>query len=291
MVKARTRFTTRGAGGGKGRRAAAWTILAGLTVFTVVALTAGLASAQAPAAPAAAAPAVPDLATRVADLEAYVTNGAPKALASPGPGHNAWMMTSSALVLFMTLPGLALFYGGLVRRKNVLSVLAQCLGCAGLVTILWWAVRLQLRVRARARRSSAASKFAFLKGVTAAPNADYAALGLAERVLDVPADVRDHHAGPDRRRDRRAHEVLGDHGCSSSLWMFVVYFPLAHMVWGIDGLMNGVWNAKADDQGDRLRGRHRRAHVVGLVGAGALPDPRQAHGLRQARVRCRTAWC
>jgi Amt family ammonium transporter len=50
------------------------------------------------------------------------------------------MMTSSALVLFMTLPGLALFYGGLVRRKNMLSVMAQCLGCAGLVTVLWWAV-------------------------------------------------------------------------------------------------------------------------------------------------------
>ena len=47
-------------------------------------------------------------------------------------------MTCAALVLFMTLPGLALFYGGLVRRKNVLSVLAQCLGIAGLVTILWW---------------------------------------------------------------------------------------------------------------------------------------------------------
>ena len=47
------------------------------------------------------------------------------------------MMTSAALVLFMTLPGLALFYGGLVRRKNVLSVIAQCFGIAGLVTILW----------------------------------------------------------------------------------------------------------------------------------------------------------
>src|SRR5450631_2722803 len=80
----------------------------------------------------------PDLATRVADLEAYVTNGAPKALMTSGPGHNAWMMTSTALVLFMTLPGLALFYGGLVRRKNILSVMAQCFGCAGLVTILWW---------------------------------------------------------------------------------------------------------------------------------------------------------
>lgn len=51
----------------------------------------------------------PDLAARVADLEAYVTNGTPKSLISSGPGHNAWMMTSTALVLFMILPGLALF--------------------------------------------------------------------------------------------------------------------------------------------------------------------------------------
>src|SRR5215471_8821641 len=113
-------------------------LLASLACALVGLLTPLFAFAQAQTAPANAA-AVPDLATRVADLEAYITNGAPKALASPGPGHNAWMMTSSALVLFMTLPGLALFYGGLVRRKNVLSVLAQCMGCAGVVTILWWA--------------------------------------------------------------------------------------------------------------------------------------------------------
>src|SRR6516225_3500229 len=82
---------------------------------------------------------------RLEDIEAYINNGSRNAntnttskISGPGPGHNAWMMTSSALVLFMTLPGLALFYGGLVRRKNVLSVLAQCLGIAGLITILWW---------------------------------------------------------------------------------------------------------------------------------------------------------
>ncbi|MEJ0089092.1 MAG: hypothetical protein WDM80_04985 [Limisphaerales bacterium] len=67
----------------------------------------------------------------MADLESYVKNaGYPSATGNlakvPGPGHNAWMMTSTALVLFMTLPGLALFYGGMVRKKNVLSVLAQC---------------------------------------------------------------------------------------------------------------------------------------------------------------------
>src|SRR4030095_113711 len=92
----------------------------------------------------------PSLEQRVADLEAYVNNSARGADASnasvtsnivgPGPAHNAWMMTCAALVLFMTLPGLALFYGGLGRAKNVLSILAQCLGIAGLVTILWWAV-------------------------------------------------------------------------------------------------------------------------------------------------------
>src|SRR5579864_1477458 len=81
------------------------------------------------AAPAAAERSIQE---RLDDLEAYVNNGARNGdtnsvtkVAGPGPGHNAWMMASSALVLFMTLPGLALFYGGLVRRKNVLSVLAQ----------------------------------------------------------------------------------------------------------------------------------------------------------------------
>jgi Amt family ammonium transporter len=94
------------------------------------------------AAPAAAA-AEPTVEQRLADLEAYVNNGArtpdvASKIAGPGPGHNAWQMTSTALVLFMTLPGLALFYGGLVRSKNVLSVLAMTMGIAGLVTILWF---------------------------------------------------------------------------------------------------------------------------------------------------------
>src|SRR5712692_7645789 len=94
-------------------------------------------SVRAADAPAAPAKKDPSLEERVADLEAYVSNGSrgseaenakitSKLDGTPGPGHNAWQMTSTALVLFMTLPGLALFYGGLVRRKNVLSVLAQC---------------------------------------------------------------------------------------------------------------------------------------------------------------------
>ena len=63
----------------------------------------------------------------------------PAQAATLDTGNTAWMLTATGLVLFMTLPGLALFYGGLVRSKNVLSIMAQCMGIAGLVTLLWWA--------------------------------------------------------------------------------------------------------------------------------------------------------
>src|ERR1700749_3094392 len=113
----------------------------------------------------------------VASLEAYIknTDGSKTLADSPGPGHNAWMMTASALVLFMTLPGLALFYGGLVRRKNVLSVMAQCLGCAGLVTVLWWVIGYSLVFGKGGALGGllGSAQFAFLKGVDAAPNGDY----------------------------------------------------------------------------------------------------------------------
>jgi ammonium transporter, Amt family len=207
-------------------------------IALLVALAAGIAHAQT-AAPAATA----DLATRVADLEAYVTNGTPKALISSGPGHNAWMMTSSALVLFMTLPGLALFYGGLVRRKNILSVMAQCLGCAGLVTILWWAVGYSL-VFASGTPVLGSLKFALLKGVTSLPNADYAAwvsqnvFAMYQLMFAIITPALIVGAIAERMKYSAIMAFI-------AIWMFVVYFPLAHMVWGVDGLMNGVWNAKA----------------------------------------------
>ena len=107
-------------------------------VFALVCLPHGLQAEEVAAAPQ------PTIEERLADIEAYMNNaarpekasGAESLVAGPGPGANAWQMVSTALVLFMTLPGLALFYGGLVRRKNVLSVLAQCLGIACMVTPL-----------------------------------------------------------------------------------------------------------------------------------------------------------
>ena len=70
-----------------------------------------------------------------------------KADAAALAGHNAWMLTCSALVLFMTAPGLAMFYGGLVRKKNVLSVMMQCVFLMGLMTVIWATVWLLAGVR------------------------------------------------------------------------------------------------------------------------------------------------
>jgi len=195
----------------------------------------------------------PSLEQRVTDLEAYVNNSgrgadAPDAqvtsnIAGPGPGHNAWVMTATLLVLFMTLPGLALFYGGLVRQKNVLSVLGQCLGIAGLVTILWWAIGYSL-VFAPGCAFYGGPKYAFFCGVTSVPNTDYSfwvshnvfAMYQLMFAIITPALI----VGSVAERIKFSAVLV-----FVGLWMFLVYFPLAHMVWGIDGLMNGVWNPNA----------------------------------------------
>jgi ammonium transporter, Amt family len=188
----------------------------------------------------------PTLEQRVADLEAYVNNGARvEGVASQvgvaGPGHNAWLMISTALVLFMTLPGLALFYGGLVRRKNVLSVLAQCMGIAGLVTILWWMCGYSL---AFSGGSSVIGNLdhAFFRGVDSSPGGGpwvshnvFAMFQLMFAII-TPALM----VGAIAERMKYSAILL-----FVTLWMFVVYFPLAHMVWSGNGLMNGLGNADA----------------------------------------------
>jgi ammonium transporter, Amt family len=196
----------------------------------------------------------PSLEQRVADLEAYVNNSARGAdapntgvasnIVGPGPAHNAWMMTCAALVLFMTLPGLALFYGGLVRAKNVLSILAQCLGIAGLVTILWWAVGYSI-VFSHGSPFFGGLKFAFLRGVDAQPNGDYSywvsqnvfAMYQLMFAIITPALI----IGAIAERMKFVAVLV-----FVAVWMFAVYFPIAHMVWGIDGWMNGVWNPAAE---------------------------------------------
>jgi Amt family ammonium transporter len=202
----------------------------------------------------------PTVEQRLSALEAYINNGdptgalpkdtngnltitAPATVGVPGPGHNAWQMTSAALVLFMTLPGLALFYGGLVRRKNILSVMAQCLLITGLVTILWWLCGYSLVFHSGGKILGGLG-FAFLNNVTSAPNTDYS-FWVSHNVFSMyqlmfaiitPALI----LGAIAERMKFSAVFL-----FMTLWMFVVYFPQAHMIWGIDGFMNGVGNAKA----------------------------------------------
>lgn len=190
----------------------------------------------------------PTLEARVAGLEAYINNTDPvgsKITGVGGPGHTAWMMAASALVLFMTLPGLALFYGGLVRSKNVLSILAMCLGIAGLVTIIWWAVGYSLVFGANFNCPIVGgTEFFFLQGVGAATNTNYAywvpqsvfCIYQLTFAIITPALI----FGATAERMKFCAVMA-----FTFLWMFLVYFPLAHMVWGSTGLMNGVWNPGA----------------------------------------------
>jgi len=206
------------------------------------------------AAPAAAPaePAGPTLEQRIADLEKYVTNGQPGTdgtaewksnIAGPGPGHNAWQMVSTALVIFMTLPGLALFYGGLVRKKNVLSVLAQCMGIAGLVTILWWACGYSLSFGA-GNAFIGDLTFKFLDGVSPyvsgagyywISDAMWAMFQLSFAII-TPALIVG--AIAERMKFISVLVFVG-------IWMFAVYFPFAHMVWSGTGFMCGPLNAEA----------------------------------------------
>lgn len=156
-------------------------------------------------------------------------------------------MTSSALVLFMTLPGLALFYGGLVRRKNILSVLAQCMGIAGLVTILWYVAGYSLAFGAGIGKMApfvGDFTYKFFEGVNpGATGAGYywisdsmwAIFQLTFAII-TPALI----VGAIAER-MKFTAVLA----FVFLWMFVVYFPLAHMVWSATGFMCGPLNPDA----------------------------------------------
>ena len=161
------------------------------------------------------------------------------ALAEEAPalnsGDTAWMMTSTALVLFMTLPGLALFYGGLVRRKNVLSVLAQCLGIAGLATIMWWAFGYSLSfsgegtfigdlgaVFFKGLYGPEGNDIAFSSKLAGVPDSVFAMFQLTFAII-TPALIVGAIA------ERMKYTALMSFVAG---WLVLVYFPFAHMVWG-----------------------------------------------------------
>jgi len=208
------------------------------------------AAEPAPAVAAASATVTVDTSVlhRLADLEAYVNNtqrvsDADSRVRGPGPGHNTWLMVSAALVLFMTLPGLTLFFGGLVRSKNVLSILAQCMGITGVVTLLWWAVGYSLAF-SPGNGIIGGLDWAFFRNVGPEPNTAYSpwvshnVFAMFELMFAIITPALLVGAAAERITFRSMTLI-------SILWLFFVYIPVAHMAWATDGLFNGVWNAAA----------------------------------------------
>jgi len=157
-------------------------------------------------------------------------------------GDNAWMLVSAALVLMMTGPGLALFYGGLVRRKNVLGTMMQSFVLMALVTVLWAIVGYSLAF-GEGSFFVGDLRYLFLNGVGAAPNADYAAT-IPQQTFMVyqlmfaiitPALI----SGAFAERMKFSAMLL-----FTTLWSLLVYFPMAHMVWGKGGLLNAFLGGK-----------------------------------------------
>ena len=164
-----------------------------------------------------------------------------KVAAAQSSADNAWMLVSTALVLMMTGPGLALFYGGLVRQKNVLAIMMQSFALMALITVLWALVGYSLCFGTG--RFIGNFELAFLRGVGAAPNPDYAAT-IPQSTFMVyqlmfavitPALI----TGATAERMKFSGTVL-----FMTLWFFIVYAPMAHMVWGKGGFLNASLGGK-----------------------------------------------
>jgi ammonium transporter, Amt family len=192
-----------------------------LTAFFFIPLLAMGQSAGANAAPASQA--------QIAALQQAVQS-------AQTSGDNAWMLISAALVLMMTGPGLALFYGGLVRRKNILGTMMQSFAMMGLVTILWALIGYSLAF-GHGNAFIGGFEHVFLRGVSLAPDPDYAKT-IPEQTYMVyqlmfaiitPALI----TGAFAERMKFSAMAL-----FLSLWSLFIYTPMAHMVWGVGGLLN-----------------------------------------------------
>jgi Amt family ammonium transporter len=182
----------------------------------------GLAQASGPAAASATQ-------AQIAALQQAVQS-------AQSAGDNAWMLMSAALVLLMTGPGLALFYGGLVRKKNILGTMMQSFAMMGLVTILWAIVGYSLAF-GHGNSFIGGFEHVFLRGVGLAPNTDYAPT-IPEQTYMIyqlmfaiitPALITGAFA------ERMKFSAMAVY---LSLWSLFVYSPMAHMVWGVGGLLN-----------------------------------------------------
>ena len=193
-----------------------------LFLAAVIAIPAFALAQSAPAAP-------PATQAQIAALQQAVTD-------AHSAGDNAWMLTSAALVLLMTGPGLALFYGGLVRKKNILATMMQSFAMMCLVTVLWAVVGYSLAF-GHGTAFIGGFEHLFLRGVTLTPNTDYAPTIPGQTfmiyqlmfAIITPALI----TGAFAERMKFSAMAL-----FLSLWSLIVYCPMAHMVWGVGGFLN-----------------------------------------------------
>ncbi|WP_274627304.1 ammonium transporter [Arvimicrobium flavum] len=227
-------------------KSAARTALVGTLALGALGTLAAFAQEAAPAATDAAA-------------------AAPAAAPAINKGDTAWMLVSSLLVLFMLLPGLSLFYGGLVRAKNMLSVLMQCTMICAVVIVIWVLWGYSLAFGGGTSPYWGGLGKLFLSGVTTETTAATFTEGvvLPEYVFVVfqmtfacitPALI----VGAFAERIKFSAVIL-----FVALWVTFVYFPIAHMVWDASGLIFG-WGA-LDFAGGTVV--HINAGIAALVGS------------------------
>lgn len=175
---------------------------------------------------------------QTASLEVKVSGLEKSVVTAQSAGDNAWMMVCAALVLMMTGPGLALFYGGLVRRKNVLGTMMHSFVMMSLITLIWALIGYSLAF-GTGNPVIGGMEFAMMKGVGMEPNTNYAgtipqltfmAYQLMFAII-TPALI----SGAFAERIKFSSMLL-----FQSLWLLLVYLPMAHMVWGVGGLMGAV---------------------------------------------------
>ncbi len=213
-----------------------------LCLALVLALVCGLRPASLPAQTSVAAPmasaAPASQADRIAALEKQVADNATAVAAAQTAGDNGWMLVSAALVLMMSGPGLALFYGGLVRKKNILGTMMQTFAMMAVITVLWALVTYSLAF-GTGNAFIGGLHNAFLHGVGLLPDKDYAATIPLQTfmvyqlmfAIITPALITGAFA---ERMKFSAMLVF------MILWALFVYSPMAHMVWGKGGLLNAT---------------------------------------------------
>jgi Amt family ammonium transporter len=204
--------------------------------------TVPLLAHQTPSAPATSSSTVPSTADSSKALNDKLAQLDQRVTAAQSAGDNAWMLVSAALVLLMTGPGLALFYGGLVRRKNMLAIMMQSFMLMAVISVLWALVGYSLAFGGNGPVIGG-FEHAFLRGVGADPNPDYAGtipqatfmIYQLMFAIITPALI----TGATAERMKFSGTVL-----FLTLWFLFVYAPLAHMVWGKGGLLNASLGGK-----------------------------------------------